>query len=320
MNWHELRSGRMTWINIHDPDPDAVAKLRDLYRFHPLDFEDVLSHNQRSKIDRYPEYLFMVILFPTYRPETREIIPVEMDVFLMRETLITVTHDRLRPLEDFYRLCQDNSLQRDHYFGEQIERLVVELFSRLLIASFPMVDHITMDLENIEQRIFRGEHKHMVSGILIARRNITDFRRIVQGHKKIIEKMTGEPTAFKNVNGDQNRDFTLNRTDGRLREYYDNLVDYTKEVWDTLNGHKETVEALQASNESFLSTRITDVIQRLTLISVMLLPVTAIAGIFGMNTRFSPFIGHAYDFWIIIALTAFVMGTMYLVFRSKKWI
>jgi len=167
-----------------------------------------------------------------------------------------------------------------------------------------MLDHVSMDINELEKKIFAGLEKKMVREILIIHRNITNFRKIMQTHKNVLKKLI------------DNRDSNKYRLNG-LRVYFEELVEDTKDIWDTLQGFKEAIESLQSTNESLISFRINDIIKTLTIISVMALPVTLVASVFGMNARHMPFIGDENDFWILIAI-CFAAGVGMLLFFFRK--
>ena len=146
----------------------------------------------------------------------------------------------------------------------------------------------------------------MVSEILIIRRNITDFRKIMQVHKNVIKKAI---TYFK-----QSPYFVMKKTDA----YFESLVDYSKEIWDTLDNLKERIEALQQTNESQISFQLSDIMRVLTIISVITFPITLIAAIFGMNTIHAmPFVNSPLGFWYIIAIMISVASAMLIIFKKK---
>lgn len=309
-----LKSGNVQWVVLEGQNETSVAYLRERYRFHPLDYEDVLAVGQRNKIDRYPDYLFLVLLLPRYNREQRDIEPVELNVFITNDTIITITQGTVPSLTEFYRLCKENAPQRERFFGASVDRLAMEILTRLLLANFPMLDHINQDIERIEQRIFAGQERQMVREILIIRRNITDFRRIIQGHKYLFEKTLGLSSGKPELDAQR---FRLTPVD---RAAYGSLIDLTRECWDTLSGYKESIEALQATNESLISSQINQVMRMLTAISVIILPVGVIAGLFGANVQHIPFAGASYDFLFLVSLSVATMVGMIIFLHRKHWL
>lgn len=308
MNIQEIKYQNLRWINILNPKQEEIEYLRQNFNFHPLDLEDCVTPTQRPKIDEYEKYHFMVLLFPIYDRKKREIISEEVHFFISDSYLITIHNNALEPLSDFFHLCQNSQEIRKKYFIGTAEKILYYVLEKLLMSIYPMLDHIILDINNIEKEIFAGEEKQMVKEILIIRRNITDFRKIMQAHKKTLQKL---------ATGLQESDlFLIQKTD----PYYNDLIDHTKEIWDALEGYKEAIEALQETNESLISNRINEIMKTLTVISVTMLPITLIASLFGMNTDYLPFKEHPFGFWIVLTITMIVIGSLIFTLKKKKWI
>jgi magnesium transporter len=169
-----------------------------------------------------------------------------------------------------------------------------------------MLNHISLDIDEAEKRIFAGYEKRMVKEILIIKRNIVNFRKAMQAHKNVIKKLIIKAPQFFST--------------AKLNIYFNALVEQTKDIWDLLENYKETIDALHATNESLISFRLNDIMKLLTIISVVLLPVTLIASIFGMNTPQMPLVKHPYGFWIILILMVLVSLGVLQYFRKKEWL
>ena len=177
-----------TWINISNPTENEIRKLGEEYKFHPLDLNDCLTLSHRSKIDIYRKYTFLVFLFPVYREPTREIFASELNFFIGKDYLISINRGDLKVFNNFFDLFRLSSDLRQKYPDKSPEKLLYEILHKIFLYCFPMIDHLSDDCDAIEKAIFSGREKHMVSEILVIRRNITDFRRIMQVHKNVLKK------------------------------------------------------------------------------------------------------------------------------------
>jgi len=309
-NIQKIEFKNFDWINITDPTEKTMNDLREEYKFHPLDITDCLTLSHRSKVDIYQNYTFLVFIFPFYVPKTREIEAAEIDIFISNKYLITVQHgNNLDIFNNFFEKFRLSPDLRQEHSDKSPERLIYELFNRLYLYCFPMVDHLSFDCDEIEKAIFGGKEKEMVSEILIIRRNITDFRKIMQVHKNTLKKMI--------FNFKDNPLYVMKKTD----LYFESLIDTTKEIWDTLENLKERIEALQQTNESQISFKLSDIMRILTIISVLTLPINLLATTFGMNTvNNMPFINDPYGFWHIVGIMAVLLTIMLVIFKKNKWL
>jgi len=184
--------------------------------------------------------------------------------------------------------------------------LLYEVLHRLQNHTIPILDHITQEIEDIEKRIFKNEEKKLVVEILHAKRNIVDFRRIMQAHKNIIKKLMGTHDKFF--------------MHSKINIYFVNILDRAKDIWDILETLKENINTFQETNESLISHKLNDIMKTLTIVSVIMVPANLIASIFGMNARHMPFIGLSNDFYILMSVIFMVIFLSLIYFRSKKWL
>ncbi|MBU0671014.1 MAG: magnesium transporter CorA family protein [Patescibacteria group bacterium] len=300
----EIKHNGFTWVDILNPDKEAIQYLREKYNFHPLDLEDVLYPTQRSKIDRYNDYAFLILMFPVYNRTTKEIDASEVDFFIGKDFLISIHKGDLPPLVDLSQLAQANEQARETNFGDSPPMLLYNILKKLHLYVYPMMDHISLDITTIKKQIFTGKEKEMVKQIMEIRRNITDFRKIMDAHQATLERLVKKGPA----------DFVIAE---KYHDYYDDLIDYTKEIWDQLESFKESIESMQETNESLISFRLNDVMKVLTIFSVVLLPATVITSLFGTNARFMPLAAHPNGFWMILGIT--ILGSILtLIFIWKK--
>jgi magnesium transporter len=309
MNVQEIKTKNLRWINIVNPAQDEIDYLRDQFDFHPLALEDCITPTHRSKIDDYEKYYFMVLLFPIYDKKTRQIRPAEVHFFISKDYIVTIHNNDLPPLVEAFRVCQNNQETRNKHLNQSVEMLLYYILDKLLLYIYPMLDHINLEVDSCEKKIFHNKEKRMLEEILIIRRNITDFRKIMQVHKNTLQKLTSLMQG--------NSDFVITKNDDL---HYSNLIDYTKEYWDALGGFKEAIETLQDTNESLISHKINDIMKTLTAISLTMFLVSAIAGIFGMNMINIPFSDSPYGFWIMLSIIFSVVSFIFIFFKRKEWI
>lgn len=309
MAQQKIEFKHFNWINISDPDKQTTEKLLTEFPFHPLEIEDSLTVSFRSKVDIHDNYMFIVLLFPVFNRETREIEAAELNIFVSGSYVVTIHNGNLDAFNNFLELFRISSEARQRFTDKSPEALVYEMLNRMYLYVLPMIDHLADDCDTIENAIFHGRERQMISQILHIRRNITAVRKIMQIHKNVLKKTIGE---FKN-----NKGYVLKKTDA----YYQTLVDYTKEIWDVLDNLKERIEALQETNESQISFQISDIMRVLTVISFITFPATLLAAIFGMNAvNAMPFIMNPYGFWYIIGVMMLMIVAMVAVFKRKGWL
>jgi magnesium transporter len=300
----ELSSDGLTWIHLDSPAQAEATELAERFGWHPLDLEDVLSKRQRPKVDEYPEYLFVVLHFPVYDKGVQRLNAAELDVFLAGDYLVTLPNVELLPVTRLFRRCEEDGELRDQLFTKGSGYLLYHVLDDLFDYCFPILDKIGHKLDSIEDDIEEGRSREVVQDISKAKQEIISYRKIVKPQRPTLRLLERHVERFLPED---------------LELYFDDLVDASERIWDLLDNYKEVVEALEATNESAISHQVNDVLLVLTVFSVILLPLTLISGIFGMNVHFPGF-GTAAAFWVIVGMMATIVVGLIAFFRYKRWL
>jgi magnesium transporter len=292
------------WVNIEQPRHSHRAWLEERFDFHPLDYEDVFSRNQRPKIDEYDDYLFIVLYFPRFDKQVGRLNAAELDLFVGPDFLLTLPNAPLQPVEYLFERCRVNDELREQWFSKGTGYLLYKIIDACVDASFPMLAKMGNKLERIEDEIFAGRSKEVVRDLSNVKQEIINFRKIVRPQRAVFGDL--ERTKQRYLAED-------------LDVYFDDINDASERVWQMLEVDKETVEALEATNEAVLAHQLNDVLRVLTVLSVVFLPLTLIASVFGMNVRV-PGQNHLVPFWIILAAMVAIGGGMIWFFRLRRWL
>src|SRR6478609_6530308 len=144
----------LRWINIERPRQIDRAWLEEHFDFHPLDYEDVYSRNQRPKVDEYDDYLFIVLHFPRYDKVVSRLNAAEVDIFVGPDYLITIPNEPLQSIDYMFERCRANEELRESLFSKGPGYLLYKIVDDCVDASFPMLGKIGNKLERIEEEIF----------------------------------------------------------------------------------------------------------------------------------------------------------------------
>jgi magnesium transporter len=302
----EVEAAGLTWINLESVDPDSVNELRERFGWHALDVEDVLSRRQRPKIDDYADegYLFGVLHFPAYDKAVQRLNAAELDFFLGPDYLVTIPNVELLPLSRLFDRCQEDEDFREGLFAHGSGRLLYEVLRDLYDYCFPILLKIDHKLDSIEDDIEDRRSEEIVSDISKVKQEIISYRKIVKPQRPVLRLLERRIERFLPED---------------LELYFDDLIDASERIWDDLDNFKEVVEALEDTNESLISHRQNDVLRVLTVVSVILLPLTLITGVFGMNVHFPGF-ETAAGFWGILGLMLAIAIGLVGFFRYKRWL
>jgi magnesium transporter len=302
----ELEAAGLTWVHVDRPDTDVAAELAERFGWHPLDVEDILSKRQRPKIDEYPEegYLFAVLHFPVFDKSIQRLNAAELDIVLGPDYLVTLPNTELLPVSRLFRRCAEDPAFREQLFAKGSGRVLYEVLDDLFDYCFPILDKIGHKLDRVEDEMFEGRAEDVVRDISNVKQEIISYRKIIKPERSTLRLLERRVEQF---------------LPEELDLYFDDIVDAAERVWDLLDNYKEVVEALESTNESVISHRQNDVLRLLTIISVTMLPLTVLTGVFGMNVAFPGFDTRA-AFWILLAGLVGTLAAMLGFFRWKRWL
>jgi magnesium transporter len=303
---HELSANGLTWVNVVAPDTETAQTLAVRFGWHPLDVEDIVSKRQRPKVDDYEDdgYLFAVLHFPVFDQAVQRLNAAELDIFIGHDYVVTIPNRELLPVTRLFERCQDDERLRDQLFARGSGRLLYEVLDDLFDYCFPILDKIAHKLDVIEDEMFEGRSEEVVRDLSNVKQEIISYRKIIKPERTTLRVLERRVENF---------------LPEELELYFDDIVDAAERIWDLLDNFKEVVEGLESTNESVISHRQNDVLRLLTVFTVIVLPLTMLTGVFGMNVDF-PGEGTREAFWVVIALLVAILGAMVGFFRWKRWL
>jgi len=278
--------------------------LVERFGWHPLDLEDVLSRRQRPKVDEYPDYLFGVLHFPVYDKAIQRLNAAELDFFVGPDYLVTLPKVELLPVTRLFARCQEDEELRDQLFSKGSGYLLYHILDDLFDYCGPILDKIGHKLDSVEDDMFEVRAEEVVRDLSNVKQEIISYRKIIKPERSTLRVLERQVERFLPEN---------------LELYFDDIVDASERIWDVLDNYKEVVEGLEQTNESVISHRQNDVLRVLTVVTVILLPLTLITGIFGMNVHFPGFESAA-AFWAIMGFMLGLAIGLTAFFRLKRWL
>lgn len=303
---HEIQQNGLLWVNVTKQGEKEMDQLGNRFHFLKVDLNECLPPFQRPKMVKRPGYYFLVLHFPLFDRSTRRVRFTEIDIFLSPNFLVTVHDGQLPPMRQFFEECSAKPEVRAQFFSGTMVQPLFELLSRLLDSVMPSLLHINEDINAVDQRLFTETSDRAMAGeILRLKTNIVTFRRTMQGHRSVLERLL--------ANGDK---------DLMLVSYQSNfnaLREAETEIWHTLESQKESIYALHETNESVLSYRSNEVMKFFTIISVVTLPLTLMASLFAIHAPSTPFVDAPAGFWIIFGIIIVIAIFMLVIFKKRRW-
>jgi magnesium transporter len=300
-----LTAGKLTWLDVHNPDLKVLQSLAKKYDFHELDIEDCLSEHQRSKVDEYDDYLFIILHVPFYDKRTQKVLYEEVDFFVKNNLVITVHWGGVKALTDFFEEVHAKPTLKAEVLRHSSGFVLYEIISHLYSSAFPILDVLDRNLAGLEKAVFGlNQSQDMLREILKMKKNIITFRRVIGPQRQVVALIEHKNKKFLPTS---------------LEIYFDDVVDKIEKIWSNLENLKELTESLQETNESIISHTTNNVIKTLTIFSVIMLPLTFVTSLYGMNIIL-PLSTHPGAFGLLLGAMLLIVALMLGFFRYKRWI
>ena len=296
----------LKWIDIIRPTNKEIKMLEEMYDFHELLLEDCMTEHQRSKIDSYEDYSFIVIHLPRYRKELFRLDSEELDIFIGPNYLVTLHEGQLKPLVDLAQKCKTNEVVRKEYMEEGSALLLYGITKSLFDYCFPMLDKIGNNVNEINRQVFATRSKSMLETISRTKMEIINYRSVIKPLRPVI--ITLEKVIKKYLPED-------------MDIYFDDITDKIEKIWDMLENYKEVIESADSTFAALTNHTMNGLMRTFTIIQVAILPMTLVSGLFSMNVQGIPMHDYQFAFWIVFGMifipTIFIAGL--LLIKKDKW-
>lgn len=305
MTTRTLSHGRVKWIDVTAPTPQDVNAIGKEYAYiHPLNLEDLLSPIERPKLDLDDDYLFVVLHFPLWDATQRLTRAREVDIILGRGYVVTIHDGTLKPLTNLFDQCNSNEETKSQVLGGAAGHAFYVIIDRLVDYILPILRKVDANIRDLEEKIFTTDSRKVIRDIAVHRRDIIALRRIIRQQIPIMEVL--EKTEHPILHED-------------LEEYFGDIVDHIFKARDIIDENAEIITGLAETADTLASHRINEVMRILTVISVIMLPLTLVSSIYGMNVDL-PFEQDPNAFIIVSGGMVFITLIMLIYFRRRDWL
>jgi len=297
----------LTWIDLESPTTQEMEHIAEEFNIPRLVGREMLDHTIRSKVDFYPDFLYLVLHFPMSALQKNEDNEHEIDFIVGKQFLITARYEPLEPVTTFAKLFEADNLSEypsaQHMHGGFIFMQMVKSFYR---HSLKELEDMTAVLKEIEHRIFTNQQITIVRDISGMSRKLLDFKQSIRFHGEVLN-------SYESAS---------NRLFGEASRYYaQSVTSEYKKVDSILESHRDVLGELQRTNDSLLTTKSNEIMKNFTIMTFVMLPLTLITGVFGMNTAVDLiFIKSVPDFFFILGAMVLTGIVMFLFFKLRRWI
>lgn len=290
----------LVWLDVLNPGDEEAALLRETIGFHPLAVEDCVRGRQRPKVDRYSDYLFLVLYAAAVNPERDRMALNEIHVFLGDTFIVTVHDSRVEEVGEI--LARWRGAARG---SMEMANLAYLLFDAIVDDYFPVLEHFAARAERFEEQIFEQSTSPAMEDILLLRQELVTFRRIVAPQREVVSALL-------------RRDIPVLRPE--LLPYFQDVHDHIIRVTEEIDAIRELLSAMLDAQFSLSANRLNMTMRTMTAWSIILMSMAVIAGIYGMNFHWMPELQWRGGYFAALLLMAGVGAGLLVFFRRRNWL
>src|SRR5574344_147755 len=295
--------GVLKWHHITDPTVEDLDFLKDNFHFHPLDIDDCSSFVQRPKIDVYDDYYFLVLHFPLMDKRTNLVRTEETKIFWGHDFIITVGNSHY-VVQDLFNLTKiDPSDMESEGIGGTSDGILYKVLYRMMKETFLLVERLGTELETINRDLFSRKSEKTIEHISVFRKNIIQLNTMFKPQLRL----------FHNFESGEIKGYVED-----MEDYWGNILDFYQKMWDMVDDYGELVDGLSNTFDSLQANRTNEIMRVLTIISTIVLPLTFITGLYGMNVEL-PLAQYPIAFWFILGVCLLTILFLLLFFSRKRW-
>ncbi len=300
------RHFNITWIQLSNPSESEIADISDEFLLSQSVREEIKTPSLSAKfdIDNGNDSAFVILHFPAIDSKVKGGRKEEIDFILSKRWLITITYDDT--LQFF-----DTSEVVNKVYSENTKEdvtaahIAMKVVRRKYKACNKDLDIVDEKLLKVENQIFNGNERKMVNNISEIIHKLMDFDHSLTRHHRVMQN-------FKDYCIEHYGNYTADEFRKR-DEIYDDVYGRIRSLRDAIDEFKDT-------NDSLLQHKTNDTMKTLTMMSFVIFPLSLIAGVFGMDTHYTPILGRPHDFAIIISIMFGATAAMFIYFKYKKWL
>jgi len=288
------------WIDLEDPTPSEVEILSKVFGFHPLAIEDCFSNAHLPKVDDFGDYLFLILhgIKPDVKP--RFFTTAQLNFFMSKNYLVTFHRQPSRSIEYAKNRCVKDAIP----LSRGLDLLLHQILDRMVDNYFPILDDFDRLIDRIEDEVFKRSTQETLSKILSLKRDLMQLRRIAGPQREIFNRLSRDEFAV-----------ITERAHIYFRDVYDHIV----RIWDLTESYRDLMNGVLEAYLSVVSNRLNAIMKILTIFTAILMPLTVITGIYGMNFQYIPELTWRYGYFTVLGVMAVIsIGLLYF-FKRKEW-
>ncbi|HLP79268.1 MAG TPA: magnesium/cobalt transporter CorA [Acidobacteriota bacterium] len=294
---------RNTWISLDGiHDPHLLEIVGEKFDIHPLVLEDIANSETRPKIEEYDKYIFTVLKLVQYDHDLQKLKADHISLILGKNFVISVSEYPTYVIDEVRkRLLTKKSL----LLHENVDFLFYTLLDALIDMHFEVLDQFSERIEVLEDNVMKNPQVETLNELHMAKREIIFLLKSVWPLRELVNQLERSQSTLLSK---------------KTQLFIRDAQDHTTQIIDTTETYRDILSHLQEVYVSNVGNKLNEVMKVLTVISTIFLPLTFIAGLYGMNFKIMPELEWKYGYYLILAFMAVVAAYMVHHFKKMKWL
>lgn len=295
--------GSVLWLDVSDIDDSDIDLLTNVFNLHPLTVEDFIMPSARPKVEEFQDYLFMVMfsLQTSVNQQRLKINMMEIDYCLGSNFLITFHGDQSNTIN----ICKERIKKQSPIIMHGVDMLLYSVLDSCVDNYFPVINEFDNTVDAVSDELFKVPTQETLKKIYNIKNDILSLRRTIGPQADVMSMLSRG--AYRFISPANQLYF---------RNVYDNMARFN----DTVGAMRDIISGAMEAYVSIVSNRLNEVMKTLTVIATIMMPLTLIASIYGMNFRHMPMLEHALGFYVTMAVMVVIAVAMLIYFSRKKWL
>jgi len=295
-------SESVLWVDLNVIDEEEIDILTEIFNLHPLTIEDLIMANARPKVENFNDYLFLVMFsIEALEKDKGKLKTDERDFCLGKNFLITAHNNGAAA----FAVCKERLRKQSPIIKNGADFLMYSLLDSLVDSYFPVISEFDNMVDDMSDELFREPTSETLRKIYLLKNEIMYLRRTIGPQADVMSIIARGNTPFISAAN------TI-----YFRNIYDNLV----RLNDVVGTSRDIVIGAMEAYVSIVSNRLNEIMKTLTVIATIMMPLTLIASIYGMNFKHMPELESKFGYPLVITIMVVITTLMLSFFKKRKWI
>jgi len=293
-----LKTSKRIWVDVTDPTKSDLEKLAQSFPLHHLTLEDCSKTGNRVKLEQFEEYIFII----TYGLESskKDTLAFQMNFVLGKNFLLTVHKEKISSFDSL----KSDGKRLQNFISRGPDLLMHHLMDMEIDFYFPVLDEIEDQIDELEEEVYRNIDQKVLGRMFRLKRQLLTIRKRVGPQKEIVLMLTQKSFPFISEESSA---------------YYRDIYDHIIRINESIDDYREILSNTLEVHLSMVSNRMNEVMKALTIVATVMLPLTVLTGIYGMNLNI-PESHIDFMYYVVLSLMVIIAAIMIFYFRRKRWI